>query len=100
MKQVLVKGVRKILPKTATGQLETAYRKGRVRVVSARYGNPAKGLKILAITGTNGKTTTACYLNEILKAAGLKTAIFTTAVIEIAGERELNDLNMTVASTV
>lgn len=89
-----------MLPKAATEQLETAYRKSRVRAVSARYGNPAANLKVLAITGTNGKTTTACYLNEILKEAGLKTAMFTTAVIEVAGERELNDLNMTVASTV
>lgn len=54
---------------------------------------------MLAVTGTNGKTTTANYLNEILKAGGKTTAMFTTAVIEIAGERRLNDLNATVAST-
>ena len=68
-------------------------------MVSAKYGYPAKGLRVIAVTGTNGKTTTANYLNEILKAAGHKTAMFTTAVIEIGGERTLNDLNATVAST-
>ncbi|MGI8634648.1 MAG: UDP-N-acetylmuramoyl-L-alanyl-D-glutamate--2,6-diaminopimelate ligase [Segetibacter sp.] len=100
MKQVLVKTARKLLPSATTRQLETAYRKSRVRAVSARYGNPAANLKVLAITGTNGKTTTACYLNEILKAAGHKTALFSTAVIEVAGDYQLNDLNATVASTV
>lgn len=99
MKQKLVKGVRKALPKSAVHRLEEVYRKGRVQLVSARYGNPAKGLRVIAVTGTNGKTTTANYINEILKEAGSKTAMFTTAVIEVAGDRQLNDLNATVAST-
>jgi len=82
-----------------TRLVEDTYRKARVQAVSARYGFPARGLRVIAVTGTNGKTTTANYVNEILKAAGLKTAMFTTAVIEVAGERKLNDLNATVAST-
>ncbi len=99
MKQKLVKGVRKALPKSAVNRLEEVYRKGRVQLVSARYGNPAKGLRVIAVTGTNGKTTTANYINEILKEAGCKTAMFTTAVIEVAGDRQINDLNATVATT-
>lgn len=99
MKQKLVRGVRKALPKSAVHRLEEVYRKGRVQLVSARYGNPAKGLRVIAVTGTNGKTTTANYINEILKEAGCKTAMFTTAVIEVAGNRQINDLNATVAST-
>lgn len=79
--------------------LEEVYRRGRVHAVSARYGYPARGMRVIAITGTNGKTTTANYLNEILKAAGYTTALFTTAVIEVAGERQLNELNATVALT-
>ena len=99
MKQKLVKSVRSTLPEGAVKGLEEAYRRGRVHLVSARYGYPAHGLRVIAITGTNGKTTTASYLNEILKAAGYRTALFTTAIIEIAGERKLNDLNATVALT-
>jgi len=99
MKQQLVSGVRKLLPTGAVRQVEEIYRKGRVQLVSARYGNPAKHLRVIAVTGTNGKTTTLCFLNEILKEAGYKTAMFTTAVIEIAGQKHINDLNATVAST-
>jgi UDP-N-acetylmuramoyl-L-alanyl-D-glutamate--2,6-diaminopimelate ligase len=99
MKQKLVKGVRKALPESAVGQIEEVYRKGRVKIVSARYGNPAIGLKVIAVTGTNGKTTTVNYINEILKEASYKTAMFSTAVVEVAGQRKLNDLNMTVADT-
>ncbi len=99
MKQALVKTVRKVLPAPAVRFSEETYRQARVRAVAARYGNPAKNLKVLAVTGTNGKTTTAGYLNEILKAAGYRTAMFTTAVIELAGESRVNDLNATVATT-
>lgn len=99
MKQQLVKGVRKALPSGAVKKLEEGYRKGRIKVVSARYGNPAKSLKVIAVTGTNGKTTTVNYINEILKEAGYKTAMFSTAVIEVAGARKGNELNMTVADT-
>jgi UDP-N-acetylmuramoyl-L-alanyl-D-glutamate--2,6-diaminopimelate ligase len=99
MKQQLVRVTRKVLPKGTVRKLEESYRKGRVRLVRTRYGNPAKSLKVIAVTGTNGKTTTLNYINEILKEAGHKTAMFTTAVIEVAGERKINDLNATVPTT-
>lgn len=99
MKNKLVRGVRGALPTGVVKALEDTYRKSRVKALSARYGNPARHLRVIAVTGTNGKTTTCNYVNEIFKAAGHTTAMFTTAVIEVAGERKLNDLNMTVAST-
>ncbi len=99
MKEQITRQVRKRLPVGATRQVEELYRRGRIYALSARYGFPARQLRVIAVTGTNGKTTTANYLNEILKAAGHKTALFTTAVIEMAGERTLNELNATVAST-
>jgi len=99
MKQKLANGVRKVLPVGAVRVAEEAYRKGREELISARYGNPAKNLKVIAVTGTNGKTTTVNYINEILKEAGLKTAMFSTALIEVAGKRQLNDLNATVGTT-
>lgn len=99
MKATLVKFVRKVLPGGMLRRLENGYRRLRVKLVSARYGNPSKHLRVIAVTGTNGKTTTSCYINEILKEAHFTTAMFTTAVIEVAGERKLNDLNATVAST-
>jgi UDP-N-acetylmuramoyl-L-alanyl-D-glutamate--2,6-diaminopimelate ligase len=98
-KQTLVDGVRNVLPASAVHRIEEAYRKGRVKLISAQYGNPARHLKVIAVTGTNGKTTTVNYINEILKEAGLTTAMFSTALIEVAGKTQLNDLNATVGTT-
>jgi UDP-N-acetylmuramoyl-L-alanyl-D-glutamate--2,6-diaminopimelate ligase len=99
MKDALVRVVRRYVPTGATRALEEVYRSSRVWALSARYGFPAKDMRVIAVTGTNGKTTTAAYINEILKASGLKTAMFTTTTIEVAGERKANDLNVTVANT-
>lgn len=99
MKQRLVRVVRNTLPAKPLRGIETLYRKVRVMAVSTLYGNPARNLRVIAVTGTNGKTTTCAYINEILKEAKFTTAMFTTAVIEIAGERRINDLNATVATT-
>ncbi len=99
IKQNLVKGIRDTFPQGTVRNIEEVYRRARVKTVSARYGNPARDLRVIAVTGTNGKTTTVNYINEVLKEAGLKTAMFSTALIEVAGERKLNDLNVTVATT-
>jgi UDP-N-acetylmuramoyl-L-alanyl-D-glutamate--2,6-diaminopimelate ligase len=99
MKQKLVNGVRKVLPSGVLHNVEEIYRRGRVKLISASYGYPARNLKVIAVTGTNGKTTTVNYINEILKEAGLTTAMFSTALIEVAGRTQLNDLNATVGST-
>ena len=96
MKKLLVRVARKALPPGTVKDLEANYRKTRLAVLNHYYGKPIKDLKVIAITGTNGKTTTANYINEILKEDGKKTAMFTTALIEIDGKRKLNDYNATV----
>ena len=98
IKNTLAKTARKVLPKSALVELERTYRKSRAKVVAARYGNPARDLRVIAVTGTNGKTTTVNFLNEILKEAGYKIAMFSTANIEIAGVQTVNDTNSTTAT--
>ena len=98
IKNNLTKTARKVLPKSALVGLEKSYRKSRAKIISARYGNPARDLRVIAVTGTNGKTTTVNFLNEILKEAGYRTAMFSTANIEIAGKQTVNDTNSTTAT--
>lgn len=87
---------RKIIPKKALSGVENTYRLQKARAAVALQGTPAKTMRVIAITGTNGKTTTCTYVNEILKAGGFATAVFTTAFIEINGVREANNRHVTV----
>ena len=93
------KFVRKVLPIQGIKAAEESYRKGRVYALQARAGFPAKGLRVVAVTGTNGKTTTTNYINALLKSVGYRTALFSTAVIEMDGESRLNRTHRTVPLT-
>ena len=51
------------------------------------YGNPHEKLKIIAVTGTKGKTTTTHLIKTILESAGIKTALMGTLGTFIGGEK-------------
>jgi UDP-N-acetylmuramoyl-L-alanyl-D-glutamate--2,6-diaminopimelate ligase len=53
-------------------------RKAYGRVCQALAGWPAKRLKVIGVTGTNGKTTTTCLIASILKAAGYQPGLLGT----------------------
>ena len=42
------------------------------------FDHPAKGLQLVAVTGTNGKTTTTSLIDSILRTSGAKTGLFGT----------------------
>jgi UDP-N-acetylmuramoyl-L-alanyl-D-glutamate--2,6-diaminopimelate ligase len=50
------------------------------------YGDPTSELQVAAITGTNGKTTTAYLLWSILAAAGQQPGLLTNVERRVAGE--------------
>ena len=47
-------------------------------VAGVRYGFPGKHLRVIGVTGTNGKTTTAFMIWRMLSHAGFKTGLMTT----------------------
>lgn len=55
-------------------------------VASTFYGNPAEKLKMVGVTGTNGKTTVTFLSKCILSAAGIQTGLLGTICYEI-GDR-------------
>jgi UDP-N-acetylmuramoyl-L-alanyl-D-glutamate--2,6-diaminopimelate ligase len=57
-------------------------------VASTFYGEPSRKLRMIGITGTNGKTTTAFLVKHILERAGQSTGLIGTVQYEI-GERLL-----------
>ncbi len=89
--------VRKIVKGKTLRGVEQGYRKTRGVVWQTRYGFPARKMRVIAVTGTNGKTTTCSYISEMLKASGYSVAVYTTAYYEIEGVQSPNRSHMTVA---
>lgn len=89
---------RKVIPKSAISAAEETYRINKAKTAYTLYGKAPKNLKVIAVTGTNGKTSTCAFINTMLKNAGLKTAVYTTAFTEVDGLYAANKTHMTVAS--
>jgi UDP-N-acetylmuramoyl-L-alanyl-D-glutamate--2,6-diaminopimelate ligase len=65
----------------------TDARRSMGRMGAAFWGRPADELLLLGVTGTNGKTTTAYMLDEILRADGRTTGLIGTIETRVAAER-------------
>lgn len=59
-------------------------------------GFPSKKIKVIGITGTNGKSTTISIAIKILEEAGYKVAASTSIVFKIGDKIEENKLKMTM----
>jgi UDP-N-acetylmuramoyl-L-alanyl-D-glutamate--2,6-diaminopimelate ligase len=66
------------------------------------FDEPSKKIKLIGVTGTNGKTTTSYFIKSIFETAGYKTGLIGT-ITNLIGEEEIatslttpesNDLNM------
>ncbi len=61
-------------------------RKAYAEAANVFYGNPSSKLRLLGVTGTNGKTSTAYMLRHILGSAGIKTGMLGTIEYDLGGE--------------
>lgn len=70
--------VKKLLPTPLRRRVAGAYHLLTAIMASYRYGRPARGMRVIGVTGTNGKTTTSFMIHRMLVEAGLDTGLMTT----------------------
>ncbi len=63
-------------------------------VVDRFYGHPSRRVRVLGVTGTNGKTTITYFLEAILKAAGYKSGVVGTVNYRV-GDKVILSKNTT-----
>ena len=61
--------------KNKNGGIKNRSQKLKAKLLKSYYGNPMKDMKLIAITGSTGKTTVAHYVHEILRATGEQVAV-------------------------
>ncbi len=72
-----------------TNQILVADTRKALSIIAANYyGNPAKQLKLIGITGTNGKTSTTFFIKQILESMGHKCGVIGTVENSIGESSE------------
>ena len=61
--------------------------KAMATMAATFYGNPSKKLKVVGVTGTNGKTTIATLLYDLVRLMGHKAGLISTVVYKIDDEQ-------------
>ncbi|MBP7773820.1 UDP-N-acetylmuramoyl-L-alanyl-D-glutamate--2,6-diaminopimelate ligase [Candidatus Gracilibacteria bacterium] len=61
-------------------------------------GNPTKGMYVIGVTGTKGKTTTSTLIATALETSGRQVCLLSTAQVWMAGEKSENQSKMTMDS--
>lgn len=65
-------------------------------LANIKYKFPARDLKIIGVTGTDGKTTTSTIITSVLRQAGLKVGMMTTISIDLGdGKAKPNPTRLT-----
>jgi len=75
-----------IVPQKATKIKVKDVREALSRLASSYYQQPSSKLKVIGVTGTNGKTTVSFMIKSMLEQAGVKTGLMGTVHYEV-GER-------------
>jgi UDP-N-acetylmuramoyl-L-alanyl-D-glutamate--2,6-diaminopimelate ligase len=85
---IVVVGEQAALSKRATVIVVPDSREALAQLASTFFGHPSGKLKMIGVTGTNGKSTTAFLLKHLLERANQSTGLIGTIQYEI-GERRL-----------
>ena len=92
--------VKKFIPKNVFRKIEPYGHLAEAALLQTKYGFPAKNLRVIGITGTDGKTTTCFMVYQMLKNSGCNVALVSTVSVDYADGRGLqpSPTHMTTAS--
>ncbi|MBX4209407.1 UDP-N-acetylmuramyl-tripeptide synthetase [Candidatus Parcubacteria bacterium] len=88
--------LKKIIPSGVFGFFQPAYHIGMAFLSAVVYRFPSRHIKIVAVTGTKGKTSVTEIVNTILEEAGRKTALSNTIRFKIDSASEDNLYKMSM----
>jgi len=74
--------VKQLIPRDLFKRLEPYGHLGEAMLTQAKHGFPARGLKVIGVTGTDGKTSTSTLITAMLRASGYKVGMMTTISVD------------------
>src|SRR3989338_4460857 len=92
----LLRIIKKFIPGFLFSALQPFYHRALAVAASAIYGNPSAKLKVIGVTGTNGKTTIVHLLTAVLEATGEPVASISSLTFKIKNDEWKNTMKMTM----
>ena len=74
--------VKKFIPRKLFSKIEPYGHLAEAIVENVLFGFPTRGLKVIGVTGTAGKTTTCTLITHMLRESGYKVAMVTTVAVD------------------
>src|SRR3989344_4810281 len=87
---------KRFIPKLIFKALQPAYHLFLAYSAAVVYMFPSRKLRIIGVTGTNGKSTVVHLITSILEEAGEKTASVSSLRFRVNGKEQKNTLKMTM----
>lgn len=92
------KVTKKIIPRSLFSRIEPTGHLLEAVLVNLRYGFPSRGMHVIGVTGTNGKTTTAFMIHRMLVEAGYNAGLLSTVAYGIGRDIKSQNIHMTTES--
>jgi len=92
----LVKG---LIPRGLFRRIEPFGHLVEAVIMNIRYGFPARGMHVIGVTGTNGKTTTSFMIHRMLVEAGYDVALMSTVANGVGRDITPQAAHMTTVSS-
>lgn len=90
--------IKKLLPMSVFRKVEPTGHLLEAMAYSLRYGRPARQMRVIGVTGTNGKTTTSFMIHRMLVESGIRTGLMTTVAYGVDDDIEPQIEHMTSVS--
>ncbi len=89
--------VKRIIPANVFRTIEPMGHLAEAVAATVRYGFPGRKVRVIGVTGTNGKTTTSFFIHKMLHEAGVKVALMSTVAYGIGDDITVQHEHITTA---
>ena len=87
--------MKKLVPQS----IKNIYHLFQAILANIAFGFPSRKIKIIGVTGTNGKTTTAQMVAKILEESSAKVAMISTINFQLGEKKWVNETKFTTLSS-
>jgi UDP-N-acetylmuramoyl-L-alanyl-D-glutamate--2,6-diaminopimelate ligase len=95
----LRKIVKTLIPTGLFKKIEPYGHLGESVLMNIRYGFPGRKVRVIGVTGTNGKTTTSFLIHRLLHESGIKVGLLTTVANGIGDKIVPQSVHITTAQS-